>query len=105
MTPSFGRDGILAMTSSKSYQPVGFLRKFGAEYVAYIFKIENGFAQYGTKTNNIHHARATGTTFSSKKRKDIADKVAELYADSLLQRNRPKSSGMAAGTYQAVIDQ
>jgi hypothetical protein len=83
MTPSFGRDGIIAMTSSKTYKPVGFLRKVGAEYVAYIFKIENGFAQYGSGTNNIHHARATGTTFSSKKRKDIADKVAELYANSL----------------------
>jgi hypothetical protein len=64
MTPSFGRDGIIAMTSSKTYKPVGFLRKVGAEYVAYLFRIENGFAQYGPQT-----------TLSSKKRKDIADKA------------------------------
>jgi hypothetical protein len=82
MTPSFGRDGIIAMTSSKSYLPIGFFQKVGAEYVAHIFRIENGFAQYGSKTNNINYARATGTTLSSKKRKDIADKVSEIYAAS-----------------------
>jgi hypothetical protein len=82
MTPSFGRDGIIAMTSSKTYKPVGFLRKVGAEYVAYLFRIENGFAQYGPQTNTIDYARATGTTLSSKKRKDIADKVSEIYAAS-----------------------
>ena len=79
---SFGRDGIIAMTSSKSYTPVGFIRKVGAEYVGYIFKIENGFAQYGSKTNNINYAMATGVMLSSTKRKDIADKVSEMYAAS-----------------------
>lgn len=79
---SFGRDGIIAVTSGKSYNPVGFIRKAGAEYVGYIFKIENGFADYSNRTNNIHHAIATGTTVSSKKRKDLADKVSEIYAAS-----------------------
>lgn len=79
---SFGRDGIIAMTSDKSHLPVGFIRKVGSEYFGYVFKIENGFADYSNKTNNMHHAMATGTTISSKKRKDIADKVAELYAAS-----------------------
>ena len=81
-TVSFGRDGIIAMTNSKSYTPVGFIRKVGAEYVGHIFKIEDGFAGYSSKTNNINHAIATGTTVSSKKRKDIASKVAEIYAAS-----------------------
>ena len=81
-TVSFGRDGIIAMTNGKSYTPVGFIRKVGAEYVGYIFKIENGFADYSNKTNNINHAIVTGTTISSKKRKDIAEKTAEIYAKS-----------------------
>tara|TARA_R110001632_G_scaffold127778_3_gene241698 strand:- start:787 stop:1047 length:261 start_codon:yes stop_codon:yes gene_type:complete len=79
---SFGRDGIISMSSSKSYIPVGFIRKVGAEYVGHIFKIENGFADYSNRTNNIHHAIATGTTVCSKKRKDIADKVSKIYAAS-----------------------
>ena len=82
---SFGRDGIIAITSSKSYKPVGFIHKCGSDYVAYMFKIENGFAKYGTGTNNIDHAIATGTVISSKKRKNIADIVAALYADSFVK--------------------
>jgi hypothetical protein len=81
-TVSFGRDGIIAMTNSKSHTPVGFIRKVGTEYFGYIFKIENGFAQYDSKTNNINYAMATGVTLSSTKRKDIADKVSEIYASS-----------------------
>tara|TARA_R110000796_G_scaffold10189_2_gene34056 strand:- start:867 stop:1127 length:261 start_codon:yes stop_codon:yes gene_type:complete len=81
-TVSFGSDGIISMTSSKSYVPVGFIRKVGSDFVGYIFKIENGFACYGSKTNNIDYARVTGTVISSKKRKDIADQVNEIYAAS-----------------------
>ena len=81
-TVSFGRDGIIAMTSSKSYAPVGFIRKDGSEFVGYIFSIKDGFAEYSNRTNNIHHAMATGTIVSSKSRKDIASKVAEIYAAS-----------------------
>jgi hypothetical protein len=79
---SFGRDGIIAMRNSKSYMPVGFIRKDGSEFVGYIFSIKAGFAEYSNRTNNIYHAMATGTIVSSESRKDIANKVAEIYAAS-----------------------
>ena len=82
MKVSFGRDGIIAMTSSKTYAPVGFIRKVGADYTATIFKIENGWAQYSCATNNMEYAAATGTVITSKKRADIAEQVAEIYAAS-----------------------
>lgn len=81
-TVSFGRDGIIAMKSNKSYVPVGFIRKDGSKFVGYIFNIKNGFADYNNRTNNIHHAMATGTVVSSNSRKNIASKVAEIYAAS-----------------------
>ena len=83
MKVSYGKDGIVALKSAKTYAPIGFWSNFsGSMYKVTLFPIENGWPAYGTGQNNIAYAREHGTVITEGLRKDATSKIEAVLASS-----------------------
>ena len=83
MKVSYGKDGIVALTSAKACSPIGFWRKGSAIYEVNLFPIEDGRAVYGAGFRSRTYAMVRGTTIREERRKDATAKIEAILEQSI----------------------
>ena len=83
MKISYGKNGIVALKSAKTFCPIGFWRNYsGVMYEVTLFPIKDGRAVYGAGQDNRAYASFRGTTIREERRKDVTAKIEDVLAAS-----------------------
>ena len=83
MKVSYGKDGVVALTSPKSYVPIGFWRKGTAMYEVNLMPIKDGEPDYSRGYCTRANAVFFGTTIYEERRKDATAEIEKILQKSV----------------------